>query len=174
MPGQDPVLSIPGRVCQDAVSSAQVKTLLPDKGESFEEGAVGFMAGLPRGLGKCELSGGGKDLDIRYSRIQDPDFTWETVQRNVSKPGNIPISLGEAGGYIGGGSVELFVDCPYEKGRKDLLRVVVGIGGVPKIEDSAMKANISGLAADVARAVARDVVGCEGAADLPDGAPKIG
>lgn len=175
LPDQEPTLSIPDRVCAEAVPSAHVKALLPEKGEAFEEErAVNFMADASKGLGMCDLSGGGRTLGIKYGTIQDPEYDREWVQSNASKPGNTPISLGPAGGYIGSYGAELFVDCPYAKGRMDLLRVSVGIGGVPKIKDSAMKANVSGLAADVARVVARDVERCEGAAGLPDSAPKIG
>ncbi|WP_406146528.1 hypothetical protein [Streptomyces sp. NBC_01012] len=174
LPDQKPTLSIPDTVCAEAVPSAHVKALLPEKGEAFEEErAINFMADA-KGPGTCDLSGGGRILEIKYGTIQDPEYDREWVQRNASKPDNTPLSLGPAGGYLGSYGAEVFVDCPYAKGRKDLLRVSVGIGGVPKIKDDAMKADVSGLAADVARAVARDVVGCEGAADLPDSAPKIG
>ncbi|MFI9626308.1 hypothetical protein [Streptomyces sp. NPDC052042] len=177
LPDREPVLSVPDRVCAEAVPSTHVKALLPEKGEAFEEErAVNFMADASRGLGMCDLSGGGRILVIKYSRIQDPDYDREWVQRNASKPGNTPISLGAAGGYIKSyNRAELFVDCPYSKGRKDLLEVSVGIGGnVPETADSTRQAELSALAADAARVVARDVERCEGAADLPDGAPTIG
>ncbi|MEU1485198.1 hypothetical protein [Streptomyces sp. NPDC005752] len=175
LPGQEPALSIPGRVCAEAVPSAHVKPLLPERGEAFEEGSVFFTAGTAGGLGKCDLSGGGRDVEIRYSRIQDPEFTEETVERKAARPGYTPISLGAAEGFVGSNNrASLFVDCPYSKGRKDLLEASVGVGGLPETEDSARQAEISALTADVARAVARDVVGCEGAAGLPDSTPKIG
>ncbi|MFJ8858282.1 hypothetical protein ACIRD8_07560 [Streptomyces sp. NPDC102451] len=175
LPDQEPALSVPDRVCQGSVPTTHVKSLLPEKGEAFEEGAIGFMAGLPRGLGKCDLSGGGNTVEIRYSRIQDPEYDRDWVRRGAAKPGNTPISLGPAGGYIEShNGVELFVDCPFAKGRKDLLEISVGLVGVPEVKDSARTAELSALTADVARGVARDVVGCEGAADLPDTAPKIG
>lgn len=66
------------------------------------------------------------------------------------------------------------MDCPYAKGRTDLLEVSVGIGGVPETVDTTRQAALAGLAADVARVIARQVERCEGAADLPDGAPAIG
>ncbi|MEK8144569.1 hypothetical protein NKH18_31380 [Streptomyces sp. M10(2022)] len=46
--------------------------------------------------------------------------------------------------------------------------------GVSESEDSARRQELATLTADSARAVARDVIGCEGAADLPDSAPRIG
>ncbi|MFF8915644.1 hypothetical protein ACF08M_20540 [Streptomyces sp. NPDC015032] len=175
LPDQKPALSVPDRVCAEAVPSTHVKALLPEKGETFEEKrAVNFMPDVSKGLGMCDLSGGGRTLGVRYSRLQDPKYNREWVQRNASKPGNTPISLGPAGGYINRYSAALFVDCPYAKGRTDLLSVSVGIGGVPETEDRAMMAELSALAADVARVVARDVERCEGAADLPDGDPKAG
>ncbi|MFJ8749812.1 hypothetical protein ACIREO_10815 [Streptomyces sp. NPDC102441] len=177
LPDQEPALSVPGRVCQEAVPGTHVKSLLPEKGEAFEEGSTNFMADAPKGSGKCDLSGGGRDFEIRYSRIQDPEFTRETVEGKAARPGYTPISLGTAEGYVGSNDrAALFVDCPYSKGRKDLLEVSVGVGGLPEAdaEDSTRAAELSALTADVARAVARDVERCEGAADLPDSAPKIG
>lgn len=176
LPDLEPALSIPDRVCAEAVPSTHVKALLPKKGEPFEEErAVNFMPDVSRGLGMCDLSGGGRIFEIRYSRLQDPAYDREWVRRDASKPGNIPLSLGPAGGYVESHSrVELFVDCPYAKGRTDLLEVSVGIGGVPETVDSARQAALAGLAADVARVIARQVEHCEGAADLPDGDPTIG
>ncbi|MFE7352535.1 hypothetical protein ACFU8Q_04890 [Streptomyces sp. NPDC057543] len=176
LPDREPALSIPDRVCAEAVPSTHVKSLLPERGRPFEEErAVNFMRDASKGLGMCDLSGGGRIFEIRYSRLQDPKYSREWVQRDASKPGNIPLSLGAAGGYIESyNRAELFVDCPYAKGRKDLLEVSVGIGGVSETKDSTRQAELSALAADVARVVARDVERCEGAADLPDGAPKVG
>ncbi|WP_124274285.1 hypothetical protein [Streptomyces sp. ADI93-02] len=174
LPDEEPALSIPGRVCGEAVPTAHVKSLLPEKGEAFEEGSVFFTAGTAGGTGKCELSGGGRSLAIKYSRIQDPAYDQERVRSEAAKPGNTRLSLGPAEGYIGGYGASLFVGCPYAGGRKDLLAVSVAVGGISKITDSAMQVRVSALTADVARGVARDVVGCEGAADLPDSAPKIG
>ncbi|MFJ4838435.1 hypothetical protein [Streptomyces sp. NPDC088746] len=174
LPDQKPALSVPDRVCQEAVPGAHVKSLLPENGEAFEEGSTNFMADASKGLGKCDLSGGGRDLEIKYSRIQEPDFTWDSVRQDASKPDNTPLSLGPASGYVGNNRAELFVDCPYSKGRRDALEVSVGIAGVPDTEDTTRTAELSALTADVARAAARDVVGCERAADLPDSAPKIG
>lgn len=176
LPDRKPALSIPDRVCAEAVPSTHVKALLPEKGEPFEEErAVNFTPDASRGLGMCDLSGGGRVFEIRYSRLQDPEYNREWVRRDASKPGNIPLSLGPAGGYVESYSrVELFVDCPYAKGRTDLLEVSVGIGGVPETVDTTRQAALAGLAADVARVIARQVEHCEGAADLPDGAPAIG
>ncbi|MBM7437135.1 hypothetical protein [Streptomyces sp. HB132] len=173
LPDQKPALSVPDRVCQEAVPGTHVESLLPESG-AFEESSMNFMADASKGLGKCDLSGGGGDLEIKYSRIQEPDFTWDSVQQDASKPDNTPLSLGPASGYVGNNRAELFVDCPYSKVRKDALEVSVGIAGVSETEDSTRTAELSALTADVARAAARDVIGCECAADLPDSAPKIG
>ncbi|MFI1225586.1 MULTISPECIES: hypothetical protein [unclassified Streptomyces] len=175
LPDRKSQVAVPDRVCQKAVSGAQVEALLPGTGDPFEEvRSTNFVADASKGLGTCELSGGGQDLAISYRRIQDPDFTTDTVARTASKPGNTPISLGPATGYISRYKAALFVACPYTKDRNDLLEVSVDAGGVPEIKDRAMKEKISALTADAARAVAREVVRCAGAAELPDNAPKLG
>ncbi|MER7313818.1 MULTISPECIES: hypothetical protein [Streptomyces] len=175
LPDREPALSIPDRVCAEAVPSTHVKALLPKKGEAFEEErAYNFFTGAtPKGLGKCDLSGGGRIFEISYSRIQEREYDREWVRGLASKPGHHPITWGAAGGYVTRNNAALFVDCPNPK-RMNLMGISVGIGGGPETEDPATMAELSALAADIARAVTRDIELCKGAEDLPDGNPTIG
>ncbi|AWL38300.1 MULTISPECIES: hypothetical protein [unclassified Streptomyces] len=174
LPDQKPALSIPDRVCAEAVPSTHVKALLPEKGEAFEEErAYNFFTGAtPKGLGKCELSGGGRTLGISYSRIQEREYDREWVRGLASKPGHHPITWGAAGGFVTRNNAALFVDCPNPK-RMNLMEVSVGIGGGPETEDPAIMAELSALAADIARAVTRDIELCKGAEDLPENDPTL-
>ncbi|NEC21616.1 hypothetical protein [Streptomyces parvus] len=173
LPDQKPQVAVPDRVCQGTVPGKQVAALLPNTGDPFEEvRSTNFVADASKGLGACELSGGGQDLAISYRRIQAPEFTTETVARKSTEPGNTPISLGPATGYIGRYKAALFVPCPYKEGRNDLLEVSVEVGSASEIKDRTAREEVSELTADTARAVAREVVRCKGAAELPDIAPE--
>lgn len=175
LPDQKPAVAVPDRVCQELLSSTHVKSLLPEKGEAFEEErSVNFGADASKGGGSCDLSGGGRTIAISFSRIQDPDYTMDTVAREAAEPGKTPISLGPADGYFGNYSAWLYAPCPYSKGRHDLLAVKVGVSGNAEIKDRAAMEKVAALTADVTRTVAREVENCEGADDLPDAAPKIG
>lgn len=173
-PSEEPVVAVPDRVCQELVPSTHVKSLLPERGEAFEQGATNFVPDLSKGLGDCELSGGGKTISIRYGMIQAADFTLDSVARDANKPGRTPLSLGAAEGYLRQAGGSLLVACPYAKGSNDLLDVSVGVEGLSDTEDGATMKEIGGLTADVARVIAQEVENCEGAEDLPDTAPKIG
>lgn len=173
-PSEEPAVAVPERVCQELVPSTHVKSLLPARGEAFEQGSSNFVPDLSKGLGKCELSGGGKTINIRYGMIQAADFTLDSVARDATEPGKTPLSLGAAEGYLRQAGGSLLVACPYEKGSNDLLDVSVGVEGLSEAEDGATMKEIGGLTADVARVITQQVENCEGADDLPDTAPKIG
>ncbi|MEV0775576.1 hypothetical protein [Streptomyces sp. NPDC050428] len=171
---EEPAVAVPDRVCQEMVPSTQVKSLLPERGEAFEQASSNFVPDSAKGLGSCELTGGGKTINIRYGMIQAADFTLDSVTRDATEPGKTPLSLGPAKGYLREAGGSLLVACPYEKGRNDLLDVSVGVEGLPDTKDGATTKEIAALTADVARAVAREVENCEGADELPDTAPEIG
>ncbi|MEV4993942.1 hypothetical protein ACFVTT_02510 [Streptomyces niveus] len=170
-----PTVAVPDQVCQELLPSTHVKPLLPENGEAFEEEkSVNFGVGASKGRGSCDLSAGGSALAISFSRIQDPEYTMDTVARQAEEPGRTPISLGPAAGYLGDYNTWLYAPCPHAKGRGDLLAVKVGVSGVPEIKDRATMEKVAALTADVTRAVAREVEDCEGAGELPDTAPEIG
>lgn len=172
---REPALSVPDRVCQEAVSGTQVKALLPGTGEAFEEKrAVNFVVGGPQELGRCDLSGGGTDLEVTYKTVQEADFTWKSVQRETAKPGRTLIWFGLARGYTGSDRAALFVDCPSSAGRKDVLEVSVGINPAPEAEAGDRTAELSALVADVARVIGGGLKHCEGASRFPYGPPKLG
>ncbi|MEU2676306.1 hypothetical protein ABZ638_05375 [Streptomyces sp. NPDC007107] len=172
---REPALSVPDRVCQEAVPGTHVKALLPRTGVPFqEERAVDFVVGGPEELGRCDLSGGGTDLEVTYKMVQEADFTWESVQRETAKPGRTLIWLGEARGYTGSDRAALFVDCPSGEGRKDVLEVSVGVEPAPEAEAGDRTAELSALAADVARVIGHELKHCEGASRLPYGPPQPG
>lgn len=179
-PGEDSVVAVPEKVCQSSMPSSYLKSLLPKKGDSFkEEDSYNFFSSRSEGsdgptAGECELSGGGKSLTINYRRLQSPDLNFEDVKQTAAEPGSTPIALGPAQGYIRGPRTELFVSCPFAKGRADLLEIEVGASGFAGETDRDTKQNLAGFAADTARVVAQNLVGCEGADDLPDGAPQLG
>ncbi|NUL07480.1 hypothetical protein HRW07_30540 [Streptomyces lunaelactis] len=178
-PSGDPTLSIPEKVCEGALPSDWVKTLLPERGESFQEkNAYNYSDATPGGRespggGKCNLSGGGEKLMINWYRMQSAGFTPEDLERDAAKPGSTPIKLGEAWGYHSGPGVDLFASCPYTKDRGALLAIQIGLSGLPDEVDRATIQHLANLAADAARVVARDVIGCEGAENLPDGPPRL-
>ncbi|MFD5136674.1 hypothetical protein ACFWMX_10585 [Streptomyces sp. NPDC058378] len=90
---REPALSVPDRVCQEAVSGTQVKALLPGTGEAFEEKrAVNFVVGGPQELGRCDLSGGGTDLEVTYKMAQEADFTWKSVQPDSASDQDVALS----------------------------------------------------------------------------------
>ncbi|MFF0568423.1 hypothetical protein ACFYT7_12345 [Streptomyces sp. NPDC004041] len=174
LPDQKPQVAVPDRVCQGTVPGEHVTAFLPPTGEPFEEvRSTNFAAGASQGLGTCELSAGGQDLAISYRRIQDPEFTTETVARHASRPGNTPISLGSATGYVGRYKAALFAPCPYSEGRDDLLEVSIQVGETSEIKGRTARVEASQLTADAARAVVRHVVGCEGGTELPDSTPEF-
>ncbi|WP_405796946.1 hypothetical protein [Streptomyces sp. NBC_01506] len=136
--------------------------------------SVNFVVDASEGGGRCELSGGGTNLGIQFSRYQESEFTWDEVARGAAEPGSTPISLGPAEGYLSEYGAALFVACPYSKGpRRSAGRPGRG-GGMTEIRDRDTKEKVAALTADVMRAVARELERCEGAGDLPDGSPKVG
>jgi hypothetical protein len=179
-PGEESAVSVPSKVCENAVPSTSLKALLPETGESFEEErSYNFSSSRSRGVdgptaGDCELSGGGKSLTINYRRLQSPDLTFDDVKRDAAEPGSTLITLGPAQGYIRGARTELFVSCPFATGRADLLEIEIGASGFSDEADSDTKQDLAGFAADTARVVAQELVGCESADDLPAGVPKLG
>lgn len=180
-PSEDPSISIPDRVCQGSLSSETVKSLFPEHGEPFqEERSYNFFTVRPESsekpsLGQCEMSGGGRSVEINYSRLQSAGgYTSEDVERRAAESGSTPLTLGEARGFHKFAATELFVSCPMGKDRGALLEIAIGASGFPDEVDRATIKQLAALAADAARFVAQDVVGCEGAQSLPDGPPQLG
>lgn len=173
----DPLVAVPDRVCSRSLPGDSLRPLLPERGGAFEEYAFDFS---PRGSlsapGRCVLSGGGKSVHIGYYVIFWPDgYRQEDVDRDAKKPGNLPVGLGKGKGYVAGGAVKLFVNCPRVNGHDGLLQVTVSLGGESgKLKDRPTMARVAALAADSARALGQRVEGCDSATRLPDGVPSIG
>ncbi|MER7199350.1 MULTISPECIES: hypothetical protein [unclassified Streptomyces] len=173
----DPLVAVPDRVCSRSLPGDSLRPLLPERGEAFEEYASDFS---PRGSlsapGKCVLSGGGKSVHIGYYVVFWPDgYRKEDVDRDAKKPGNLPVTLGKAKGYVEGRAVKLFVNCPRVNGHDGLLQVTASLGGESgKLKDRPTMGRVAALAADSARALGQRVEGCDSATRLPDGVPSIG
>ena len=182
-PDQDPAVAVPGKVCEKSLPGGNVKGLMPEHGEKFQEKNAYNFASAGRsqdtmqdwGLGQCLLTGGGTTVEVEYRLLQGGDPTRDDVERDAKKSGSTPLTLGEAVGYLNGPGAHLFVDCAVRAGGKDLLEVSVGVGGNgADMKDPAVRASAAGLAADAVRHAAQDIRHCADAESLPGGAPSIG
>ncbi|WP_405614811.1 hypothetical protein [Streptomyces sp. NBC_00076] len=182
-PDEDAAVAVPGKVCEKSLPGGNVKGLMPEHGEKFQEknaynfASAGHSQDAMRdwGLGQCLLSGGGVTVEVEYRLLQGGDHAREDVERDAGKSGRTPLTLGDAVGYLNGPGAHLFVDCPVRSGGKDLLEVSVGVGGNGSdMKDPTVRESVAGLVADTIRHAAQDIRYCANAESLPGGAPSIG
>jgi len=181
-PDAETAVAVPGRVCEKSLPGGNVKGLMPEHGDKFQEKSAYNFASVGHsqkamqnwGLGQCLLVGGGTTVEVEYRLLQGSDYTRDDVKREAGKSGSTPLTLGDAVGYLEGPGAHLFVDCPVRAGGDELLEVSVGVGGSADTKDRATRVSAAGLAADTARHAAQDIRHCTGAESLPGGAPGIG
>ncbi|GAB1338825.1 hypothetical protein ACE1SV_54150 [Streptomyces sp. E-15] len=170
----EPDVAVPARVCDGALSGADVKALLPEKGERFSQWHSGvFNPEQPyarKAAGTCKVYGGGKAVRIEHSLYSKGDCTMEDVARDAGAAGAIRITLGEADGFHEGDTTSLFADCSSEQG-KAVVEVDVTY---EKTSDRAVIRKTASLAADTLRLEARELWDCQGADSLPNGVPRLG
>lgn len=182
-PDDEPSVAVPSKVCQKSLPGRSVKTLLPERGEKFQErNAYNFgSAGRdPRtmkkwGLGQCLLTGGGATVKVEYRLLQGGDYSRDDIERDARKDGSTPLALGDAAGYLEGNGSHLFASCPVRADGDDLLEVSVAVGGEGvDMKDRDVRSSAATLAADSMRHVAQDIRRCAAAERLPSGAPRVG
>lgn len=182
-PDEEPAVAVPGKVCEKSLSGGTMKGLMPDRGAKFQErNAYNFAtAGHSQdamqdwGLGQCLLTGGGVTVKVEYRLLQGGDYTRDDAERDAHQAGSMPLTLGDATGYLRGPGAHLFVNCPVRAGGDELLEVLVGVGGSgTDMKDRTVRASAAALAADTARHAAQGIRHCAGAERLPGGAPSMG
>ena len=182
-PDEEPAVAVPGKVCEKTLPGGTVKGLMPDRGEKFQErnaynfATAGHSQDAMRdwGLGQCLLTGGGVTVNIAYRLLQGGDYTRDDVERDAQQSGSMPLTLGDATGFLRGPGAHLFVNCPLRAGGDELLEISVGVGGKgADMKDRTVRASAAALAADTARHAAQDIRPCAGAERLPGGTPSMG
>jgi len=182
-PDEEPVVAVPGTVCEKSLPGGTVRSLMPDRGAKFQEkNAYNFAtAGQSQaamqdwGLGQCLLTGGGVTVQVEYRLLQGGEYTRADVERDAHKSGRTPLTLGDATGYLDGPGAHLFVNCPVRAGGDELLEISVGVGGDgADVKDGTVRSSGAALAADTARHAAQKIRHCAGAERLPGGAPSMG
>jgi hypothetical protein len=180
-PLQQSTVTVPAKVCQESLPDDAVKSLMPERGEKFQEkNAYNFAsAGHSQksmrdwGLGQCLLTGGGVSVEVEYRLLQGGEYTRDDVERDAHQSGSTSLTLGDATGYLDGPGAHLFVNCPVRAGGDELLEISVGVGGEgADVKDRTVRASAAALAADTARHAAQEIRHCAGAERLPGAPPS--
>ncbi|MEU8705213.1 hypothetical protein [Streptomyces sp. NPDC048565] len=175
-PGE-PTVTVPDRVCADALPGGAVRDLLPERGEAYKEDYLwgSYSATSVSTTWKCSLSAGGHSLHFeKFLILSEDDYSSDDVSQDAAKPGNTPLSWGTEKGFIEGNTVSLYVGCKGSKGGPILLETHTSVGGdEDHLKDPAAQEEVTALAADLTRFMTARVEYCT-AVELPDDAPKIG
>ncbi|MBB5934629.1 hypothetical protein [Streptomyces zagrosensis] len=171
----DEAVKVPNKVCLGRVSGAVVADLLPQKGESFKEETESFEVIHKRGY--CELTAGGEDVNLSYLYI--PGYIYP---RDVMQKSGVPVSLGDAYGYMSSShAILLYVPCVKIK-PSDRMLIVAGSSLTRRSELSISDQDaqptehddkLAAFVATAARELARGPLHCSGADKLPEGPVKI-
>ena len=101
------------------------------------------------------MAGGGVTGRVEYRVLQGGDYTRRDAEADGRKPGNTPLALGSATGYLESSGARRFVDCPVRASGEELLEVSVGVGGSgADMKKRDVREGAARLAADAARHVA--------------------
>ncbi|MFG2518952.1 hypothetical protein [Streptomyces sp. NPDC048527] len=185
-------VAIPDKVCQKSLSSKYVGPLLPVSGEEFKEVPITTGFALPvkpyvhGGGGSCDLSAGGQGISIEHNLFLD-GYADKKIKEASNSPGSRGIRFGDAKGYVGQferdskylksashvTSASLYLACPKPgiHDSKYVLNVTVVASG--SRADATTRQNVVSLISEATRIVARDLLGCKGADNLPNGSAKV-
>lgn len=179
-PASEVPVAVPNRVCDRVLPGDVVSKLLPDKGKEFQEsvsGEVDFNE-VTNKPPTCRLSAGGRIIAVSYDHFAESKFTSTIesvkarIEENTNAPGSTAIRFGDSRGYSSSHGAELIIDCPKRFSsestpRRGIIRVTVY--EVPPVTTTvADRGNFGRFAAQVMRAVSKDVVQCKGGAAFPD------
>ncbi|WP_406146527.1 hypothetical protein [Streptomyces sp. NBC_01012] len=176
-PGE-PVVTVPDRVCADALPGDPVRDLLPERGEAYAEDYLwgSYSATSVSVTWKCSLSAGGRSLHFeKFLILSEDDYSADDVSRDAAKSGNTPLSWGTEKGFIEGDTVSLYVRCKGSRGGPILLETHTSVGGGDEdhLKDLGAQEEVTALAADFTRFMTARVEYCT-AVELPDDAPTVG
>ncbi|MEL3948044.1 hypothetical protein [Streptomyces sp. LNU-CPARS28] len=172
-------VSVPDRVCGNALPGDPAADFLPETGEQYgenvgDEFGVSYTGPTP----ECIISAGGRRVMVEYAKFLDTD-TYKTrhdaeeqAERIASNPESSPLRLGEARGYASKHAAILLLNCPMQGYPGTVTASVFGLSGFPS--DSSDPKAFADLTAATLRLAARDVYKCAASSSLPTGPPALG
>ncbi|GHE73594.1 hypothetical protein GCM10018785_47140 [Streptomyces longispororuber] len=184
-PSSEPVVSLPARVCDEALPTGAPAALLPRTGKDYYESVVGSVEfNAPHDPAEpspaCNFSGGGRHITVEHDRhfndkslaIRAADEAKEAVAEEAQLPGRAPLSLGRSYGYAWKHGAVLLLNCR-DEGEEGVIKVNVYDWKKFASEDSDAKA-FGELAADTLRMATKSVYRCDHRSALPGGPPRLG